>query len=120
MDLAIVLNNGLADVNLTGSAEDIFNNIYISVGIERGSWFFNPRFGLRRRERLKNTEKTRRLIEADYREALQWIIDAGRATRIDVTTERDRNQVTGRLKILIEAYQADGSKVTFTTFKEVI
>jgi len=34
--------------------------------------------------------------------------------------ERDRTQDLGRLKVLIEAVQADGRTVTFTTFKEVV
>lgn len=101
-------------------AGDIGNNIYLSVAVEKGSFFHNPAFGLRRRGRLKNTATTAALIRQDYLEALRWLVDTGRARSVEVFVERDRTQDLGRLKVLIEAVQADGRTVTFTTFKEVV
>ncbi len=101
-------------------AADIGNNIYLSLAVEKGAFFHNPAFGLRRRGRLKNTETTAGLIRQDYLEALRWLVDTGRAKSVEVFVERDRTQDLGRLKVLIEAVQADGRTVTFTTFKEVV
>ena len=119
MDFAIIMNNGQAEQTFD-KAGDIFNNIYLSLAIKKGSWWFDPNFGLRDRGRMKNTEANARLVRQDCKEALQWIIDAGRATSIEVNTERDRSQDLNRLKILVEATQADGKRVTFETFKEVV
>ena len=119
MDFAIVMTSGQAEQTFD-KAGDIFNNIFLSLTIKQGSWWFDPAFGMRDRGRMKNTERNARLVREDCKEALQWIIDAGRATSIEVTTERDRSQDLNRLKILVEATQADGKRVTFETFKEVV
>lgn len=119
MDYAIVMNNGQPEQTFE-KAGDIFNNIFLSLAIKKGSWWQDPDFGLRDRGRMKNTEANARLIRQDHKEALQWIIDTGRATSIEVYVERDRSQDLNRLKILVEATQADGRKVTFETFKEVV
>ena len=119
MDFAIITNNGQAEQTFI-HAGDIFNNIYLSLAIKKGAWWHDPDFGLRDRGRMKNTESTARLVRGDCKQALQWIIDSGRATSIKVYTERDRSQDLHRLKILVKATQADGRRVTFETFKEVV
>lgn len=119
MDFAIVMNNGQAEQTFD-KAGDIFNNIFLSLTIKQGSWWFDPAFGMRDRGRMKNTEANARLVREDCKQALQWILDSGRAKTIEVHTERDRSQDLNRLKILVEATQADGKTVTFETFKEVV
>lgn len=103
-------------------AGDIMNNVYLSLVVRRGSWFQNPEFGSRLHllERAKNTEKTAALAEEYCREALAWLIDCGRATKIDVHTERDRSQDLHRLKLIVEVTQADGRTVSFDRFVEVV
>jgi phage gp46-like protein len=119
MDFAIVIASNQPEQTFI-KAGDIFNNIFLSLAIKQGSWWLNPNFGLRDRGRLKNTESTARLIREDCKRALQWLVDSGRAIAIEVTTERDRSSDLHRLKILVEATQADGRKVSFETFKEVV
>ncbi len=119
MDFAITLQDGQAQMTFS-EAGDIFNNLYLSLTVGKGSFFHNPAFGLRQRGRLKNTKATAALIRHDYQEALQWLIDTGRAKSVDVSVERDRRQDLNRLKLLVEVVQADGRTVTFTTFKEVV
>lgn len=119
MDLAITLQDGQAQMTFF-EAGDIFNNIYLSLTVKKGSFFHNPAFGLRQRGRLKNTEATAALIRHDYKDALQWLIDIGRAKSVAVSSERDRWQDLNRLKLLIEVVQADGRTVTFTTYREVV
>lgn len=119
MDFAIVMNNGQAEMTFD-KAQDIFNNIYLSLVIKKGSWWVDPEFGMRDRGRMKNTEQNARLVRQDCLEALQWLLDIGRASAIEVTVERDRTEDLHRLKILVEATKANGTKVTFETFKEVV
>lgn len=121
MDYAIAIDQ----TGLTGamtwedSCTTIANNVFLSLAVERGSFFHNPSFGLRRRHRLKNTESTAALIRHDYIEALQWLIDLGRAKTVEVMVERDRLVDLHRLKVLVTVTQADGRVLSFETFREV-
>lgn len=122
MDFAINLNAGLPEMTWDRSDGTIFNNIYLSLMIPRGGWWFNPEFGSRLHElgREKLTPRTERLARDYTREALQWLIDAGRATAVAIDTEIDRTQTTGRLKLIIAVTQADNRTVTFDTFVGVV
>jgi phage gp46-like protein len=119
MDFAIAMNNGLADQTFDKS-QNILNNIYLSLSIRQGSWWMDPTFGLKDRGRMKNTEATARLVKQDCEQALQWLIETGRAKSIEVFTERDRSQDLNRLKVLVVATQADGRVVSFEKFMEVV
>jgi len=121
MDYAITIENGDLSGSMTWDAcTTISNNIYLSLAVERGSWFHNPAFGLRKRVRMKNTESTAALIRHDYKEALQWLIDTGRAKSVEVYSERDPSVDLHRLKLMVEVTQADGRVVSFETFREVV
>jgi len=120
MDYAIAVDAG----NLTGTmsweaCDSLVNNMFLSLAVERGAWWHNPAFGLRRRQRLKNTETTAALIRHDYLEALQWLLDTGKAKEVLVTVRRDRAVDLNRLLILVEVAQADNRRVSFTVFQEV-
>lgn len=99
---------------------NFMNNIYLSLMIRKGSFFVNPNFGSRLHLLKKNTERTEALAVEYCKEALQWLIDVGRASKIDISTERDRTQNLNRLKLLIESTKADGDVVTFAHFVEVV
>jgi phage gp46-like protein len=123
MDFKILTDDDATVGQMTfDPAGDIMNNVYLSLVVKRGSWFQNPDFGSRLHllQRAKNTEKTAALAEEYCREALAWLIDCGRATKIDVHTERDRSQDLHRLKLLVEVTQADGRTVSFDRFVEVV
>lgn len=124
MDFTIdIATDGLATGGMTfNKAENIMNNIYLSLMIRRGAWFQNPDFGSRLHLllRAKNTPHTAALAEDYCKEALQWLIDTGRATKISVYSQRDRTQDLHRLKLAIEVTQSDGRRVTFDTFVEVV
>ncbi len=123
MDFKILTDDDATVGRMTfDPAGDIMNNVYLSLVVKRGSWFQNPDFGSRLHllQRAKNTEKTAALAEEYCREALQWLLDVGRATKIDVRTERDRSQDLHRLKLLVEVTQADGRTVSFDRFVEVV
>jgi phage gp46-like protein len=59
------------------------------------------------------------VVRERIRRALRWILDLGRATRMDVETGRDARN-PARINVRIEAVQADGRQVSYDTFVEVI
>lgn len=123
MDFAIkTATDGSAKGEMTfDKAENIMNNIYLSLMVRRGSWFQNPDFGSRLHliTRMKNTARTAALAEEYCREALEWLIEIGRATKIEVYTERNPDENRYRLKVRVIVTQSDGKEVTFETFEEV-
>lgn len=120
MDFQLAYDSQTGAIDQTfDQAGDILNNIIITLSIKKGSWWHDPNFGVTDRPRLKNTPASARLIKQDMEQALQWIIDAGRAKSIEVATWRDEND-RHRLNVLITAVQSDGRIVTYTTFKEVV
>ena len=123
MDFRINIEQGTGLGAMTfEKADTILNNIYLSLIVRKGSFFQNTDFGSRLHllKRAKNTEKTAALAEEYCKEALQWLLNIGRATKINVYSERDRLQDLNRLKLLIEVTQSDGKQISFETFAEVI
>ena len=123
MDFAIATSGIDADMTFDKAQNgNLLNNIYLSLMIRKGSFFQSPAFGSRLHllHRAKLTSRTEALAVEYCREALQWIIDTGRASKIDIQTEIDKLQNPHRLKVLIEATKAGGGLVTFETFVEVI
>lgn len=98
--------------------EDIGSNIYLSLMVRKGSWPFTPSFGSRLHllVREKALERVERVAKEYCDEALKWIIDKGRAEKIDVTTELDKDNM--RMKCLIETTQK-GQKITYEHFVTV-
>jgi len=123
MDFRINIEQGTGLGAMTfEKADTILNNIYLSLIVRKGSFFQNTDFGSRLHllKRAKNTEKTAALAEEYCKEALQWLLNIGRATKINVYSERDRLQGLNRLKLLIEVTQSDGRQISFQTFTEVV
>jgi len=117
MDFAIEITGIEADMTWD-KATDITNNVYLSIMVRKGSWFFNPDFGSRLHEltRSKNTDRTARLAEKYAEEALQWLLDLGRATDVSATATRE----TERIALLVSVTQADGRQISYETFVEVV
>jgi phage gp46-like protein len=123
IDFGITIDNqsGIGQMSFI-AATTIMNNIYLSLMVKRGSFFADPSFGSRLHllQRAKNTDTTMRLAIDYCKEALQWMIDTGKATAVDVYAQRDRQEYN-RLKLLIEVTPYSGAQpVSFTTFIEVI
>ncbi len=122
MDFAIDTsgNDGIGQMTFN-DATNYMNNVYLSLMVKKGSFFQNPDFGSRLYllNRSKLTPQTAALAVDYVKEALQWMLDAGRATAIDVQTEID-TAVTGRLKVRVDVTQNNGSIITFQTFVGVI
>ena len=119
MDFAILTDTGSGAMTF-GKAGDIMNNVFLSLSIARGSFFASPGFGMPRRERMKNTAHNARLIKDDAAAALRWLLDTGRAADIQVEVERDPARDPHRLLLQVTVTQADGNRVTFKKFVEVV
>ncbi len=124
MDFAITIDNqtGLGAMTFV-KAENIMNNIYLSLKVKRGSFFYDPTFGSRLYllDREKNTEIKKQLAIDYAREALQWLIASGKAQTVDVYAERDRQRNLDRMKLLVEVTPVNADQpVAFSIFVDVI
>lgn len=120
MDFSLIPND-VSGVDMTfDPASGLLNNVYLSVTIEQGSWWAAPAFGRKRRERLKNTAETARLLQSDFEAALQWLLDSGRARSIVVTVSRDPARWPHQQLVLIEVIASDGTPLNFERFVEVV
>ena len=124
MDFAITINNQNGTAEMTyDKATTLENNIYLSLTVQRGSFFANTSFGSRLHllQRGKNTNRTMRLAIDYAKEALQWMIDTGKARTVEVWAERDRIQDIHRLKLLVEVIPVNSDQpVAFSIFIEVV
>ncbi len=104
-------------------ATTVMNNIYLSLMIRRGAFFADPEFGSRLHllERAKDTAQTMQRAIGYAKEALQWMIDTGKATRVNVYAAREKNLNANRLALLVEVTPANSDQpVAFSVFINVI
>jgi phage gp46-like protein len=99
--------------------DDCRNNLILSVMISKKSYFAALDFGSTHRDIKKQTAGVAGDIKRRIESAVKWIIDAGRCTEITVIAEEDRNDM-GRINIELNALQANGLTIPFTTFVRVI
>ncbi len=119
MDYTLTPNSsGTASLSFDKS-NDLLVNVYLSLTIVKGGWWFDPAFGLTKRSRMKNTPATASLLAGDCRSALQWLLDNGRATSITVTPQAVDNKATW-LRMLCSVIATDGRTVTYDKFIEVV
>lgn len=123
MDFSLEINNQTGMAGMTFNKVDtIMNNVWLSLMVKRGSFFADIDFGSRLHllQRYKNTDSTARLAEDYCKEALQWMLDAGKAKKVAAFAQRDRTQNLNRLKLLVEVTPVNGPVVSFETFISVV
>ena len=117
MDFSITRDGADADMSFTPT-DNLDTAVFLSIEVTRGSFFAAPslgsRFHLLRRE--KNLSRVIDQAEAYAVEALQWLVDLGRATSVTATAAL----VSGRLKLAVAVVQANGRELSYETFVEVI
>lgn len=93
-------------------AGGLANAVYLRLATPLGSYWADATLGSRLHElrREKDLPRVAVLAKQYAEQALAPILADGRATAIDVATERQ----TGRLALLVEVTAADGSRLTFT------
>lgn len=123
MDFALEINNqnGIAAMTFD-KASTMMNNIWISLTVKRGSFFADTEFGSRLHllQRYKNTDQTERMAVDYCKEALQWMLDSGKAKKVEAFAQRDRTQNLNRLNLLVEVTPVNGPLVSFETFIPVV
>lgn len=119
MDFKLAYYAGRADMTWE-PAETIANNVWLSLNIRKGSLFTAPDFGHRFYLLKKNTALAPALAEELAKEALAWLLETGRATSIEVTAQRDAVNHPNRLMLYGTVVQADGRRVPFEQFVEVV
>ena len=117
MGYKITLNNGNPEMSYDPDPT-IATDLLLSTLVPKGSFFFNPDFGLRALP-IKDTDQNMALIPDYFKESAKWLIDAGRAKKIDVLAERDDSE-RGRIDVQVSATQANDLPVSFDTFVGVI
>lgn len=106
--------------DLTGERiSSLHNAVYLRLMIPLGSYWAAPELGslLHTLRREKDRPRVGRLAVQYAREALQGLVDDGRAVAIDVTSELPHD---GRLLLLIEVTDAGGRTQTFKHHVQVI
>jgi len=121
MDFAIEMTAGDPEMTWTKAGNNnLLNNIALSLQVKRGAFFALPGFGSRLHLLKKNTPSTAALAEEYCREALAWIIAAGRAKSIGITAERDALRWPDRLLLAIEVVAADDRITNYEQFVNVV
>jgi Mu-like prophage protein gp46 len=79
------------------------NAIYLRIMTPRGSWWADPTLGSRLYElaREKDVERVRVLAQQYAQQALQPLLDAGRADAIEIVAQRQQ----GRLALAVDVTQ---------------
>lgn len=105
------------DLQTMAPGDSLLTNVRLSWSIPKGSWWADPTFGHRFRELTKALPRYEALAVEYARQALQWLLNNGRLTAIDLTAmadrERNRMVLTGTLTA------ANGSQIPFEYFVEV-
>lgn len=120
MDFKITTSQGIGQLEFVKNT-DISTNIWLSLNVDYGKFWANPTFGNKIYMVRKVTDSNVLLAKQYVEEALNWLLQIGRATSIVVLAEKDtdpRNQ--GRINIKVEARQPDGLIVTYNQWYRVI
>ena len=131
MDFKLQTLGGSAHLTFEKST-NVFNNLLLSLTVQRGTFFANPEFGSRLHElatmkpntsnpstaTMKNTATTRALIPEYVREATQWMVDLAKVTRIETVVEQDALDFR-RVRVRVSAFEAGDRQTDFETFVTV-
>ena len=94
-------------------SDDLHNETFKRIVQTKGESVLEPEVGRRKRPRAKDTPETRRLIVRDCQEALEPMVLAGRAERVEVWEDTTKGYKPGLMYIHADAFQAGGRKASF-------
>lgn len=115
MDFQIQAGQGLNSGALVFEKnENILTSIFLSLAINKGDFFQNQDFGCDIYKIKKITPSNIKLAQQYVQDALQWLIQVGRATTINVTVEQDTQNIN-QLDIKVDATQPNGLIITYIT-----
>lgn len=94
MDFQINLDQGHSTGYMTFTKNtDIRTNIYFSLYIKQGDWFYDPNFGSKLSQIKKITASNMLLAKQYIESALKWLINTGKASSINVIVEPDNTNI---------------------------
>jgi phage gp46-like protein len=101
-----------------GRLETLGNAVYLRIMTPLGSYWADPTVGskLHLLQREKDLQRVAILAKQYSEQALQPLIDDGRAQSVEVTVERPGN---GRLHLLVEVVDAGGERQMFGHYIKV-
>lgn len=119
MDFKIVSTDGLGGEMSWSKADNLGTQVALSLSTNVGDFFQDPTFGSRLSEVTKLTTKGLNLAQQYIEEALQWLLDTGKAANIDVFVERDSID-RSRLNIQVQVEERDGNQISYDLYKELV
>jgi hypothetical protein len=99
--------------------DPLYINIWYSLNVVRGAMFTNPDFGLKKRTVRTTDDDSMAELKQDYNNALQWIIDLGRAVAIDIVVQRNASLRT-RADAVISITRPDKTIQTYNVWQDVL
>jgi hypothetical protein len=90
-------------------------DIFCTLNIQKGTWFWNPSFGIDWLSFPKITASVLDSLNRAIVDGLQWMIQAGRISAISCMSELDTN--IGQVNIKVEVTQADGISITYQQYR---
>jgi len=104
-----IISNGVAQRDSSGG---LMNAIVLRILTPLGSYWAEPLLGSRLHElqREKDLARVAVLAKQYSEQALQGMLDDGRATAIDIQTQRNHD---GWLRLAIDVTAANGQRFTF-------
>ena len=107
------------EVMSLASGDSRETTVYISLKLRRGRAFWNKDLGSLLHT-IKKLDDDGLADAVDYtKEALQWLVDTGRAGVIDVVAERD-NDNRGQCNLAVTVAWTNAAPVTYKTFFQVV
>lgn len=119
MDFQIDLDRGHSTGSMTFNKNtDIRSNIYFSLFINQGDWFYDPNFGSKLKTIKKITDSNLLLAKQYVEQALKWLLNTGKATSIEVICERDDSNLN-QIDMKITVYQPNSVTLFYKTAFDV-
>lgn len=117
--VTVAEENGLADIEFSAT-DSLYNNIWLSIKIPRGSFLNDPSFGSRLHTlKGKVTNKSIEIAKMYSLECIEWLKITGRALNIEVDTSIN-TEINTRIDIDVTITRADNEQVTYSMWYDVI
>jgi phage gp46-like protein len=117
MDFQVRDVRGIPNLYFTKN-NDIMTSIILSLHLPVGRFFFNPAWGHQLYSIKKVNDPNLAIAQQYVKQALQWLIDLGKISSLNVLCERDDNR-KDQINIKVNAVQPTGSIITYKTFKRI-
>lgn len=119
MDFKIVSEDGLMGKMSFDKDDDLRTAIYVSLNTDLGSFFQRPSLGSKLFRINNTTQQSLNLARQYTEQALQWILDIGRANYLNVLVEKDFSN-PNRMNIRVGMRAVDGTEIEYETFRRVV